>query len=85
MKTNLEALEIARKDLIAKRERLDDYVNSFDADKEAIDLAIAITAAVHGVEWALRVGRAALVVVEERTPDGVSDTVIDELCAAVQS
>jgi len=84
MKTMLDMLEVARHDLIAKRERLDDFVRSFNADTEAIDMAEQITGAVAAVEWAERVCRAALVVVEERTPDGVSDTLLDALARAVQ-
>ena len=84
MKAMLDMLEVARHDLIAKRERLDDFVRSFNADSEAIDMAEQITGAVCAVEWAERVCRAALVVVEERTPDGVSDTLLDALARAVQ-
>jgi hypothetical protein len=39
----------------------------------------------YALDWAVRIARAALVIVEERTPEGSSDTLLDALARAVAS
>jgi len=80
----IKGLILAKEDLGAKHKRLEDFVSSFNADDDAMKMWQDVTHALSSVAWAERVCRAAAAIEEERTPDGVSDTLVDELCKAIR-
>jgi hypothetical protein len=82
--TKLDNLIKARENLEAQLILREEIAENFGTEKDAM-IAEELRGMIYSLRWAERICRAAIVVEEERTPEGVSDTVLDELVKATRS
>lgn len=79
----LDDLIHARENLEAQLQFREEVCEEYGHEEDVIK-AEEIRFQVQSIRWAERVCRAAIVIEEERTPDGVSETLVDELVKAVR-